>query len=161
MGGNDIEGIDRLETDSLVIDAGLELGGSPEARELEIDGDLVINGNLVSTGTFTAGNAEVGNDATITTLKINELLEVENATINNNLTIGELQAVTGIEMTGIGGINVNGSVHANEAKVDTLTVTVSLNGAVLDYEEQDVTLSRVETRDMIVNNLTVGNYNNC
>lgn len=63
-------------------------------------------------------------------------------------------------MTGIGRVEVTDTVHANEAKADTLVVTGNLHGAVLDYEKQDVTLSRVETRDLIVNNHTVGNCNN-
>ena len=161
MGGNDIEGIESIETDNLVIDEGLELGGTLELDELKIAGDLLINGNLVSTGTFRAGNTEAGKDAAITTLNVNELLVIENAAITSDLTIGELQVHDGIEMTGIGGVEVTGTVHANETLVDSLSVTGNLNGAVLDYEEQDVTLSRVETRDMIVNNLTVGNCNNC
>lgn len=161
MGGHDIEGINALDAQSVVVEDELESGATLTVGEMTMSGDMTIAGNLVTTGTYRADDMKAENDASITTLWINERLEMEDATVSGDLTIDDIRVNSGIEMTGTEGIEVRGTVHVNEAEFNSLIITGDLNGAVLDYEGRATTLSRVRTRDMITNNLIVGSCINC
>ncbi len=88
-------------------------------------------------------------------------LELGDVSITGTTTLVNLQADSGIEVTGTEDMDVAGTVHTDRAEIDVLEVTGDFNGAVLDYGQQIATLARVRTRDMIVTDLTVGTCGNC
>ena len=106
-------------------------------------------------------NLQASSDATFGTLEIGERLELGDVSITGTTTLVNLQADSGIEVTGTEDMDVAGTVHADRAEIDVLEVTGDFNGAVLDYGQQTATLARVRTRDMIVTDLTVGTCGNC
>ena len=161
MGDHAIVGLNTLRGARLLVTDQLELAGELAVTDIEIGGNLAIGGNLTTTGTLTVGSMEATADATIGTLKVDERLLFDAATIGTDFMINDVQVTTDVEKTGTGDVEVTGTIHANEAEVDELTVTGNLHGAVLDYEGRATTLSRVRTRDMIINELTVGTCTNC
>ena len=162
MGGGNIldAGMVTGETFS-VLDGPLAIGGTLSAANLDISGNLNMAGNLVSTGSLVVQNLQASSDATFGTLEIGERLDLGDASITGTTTVVNLQADSGIELTGTGEMDVAGTIHADRAEIDLLEVTGDFNGAVLDYGQQATTLNRVRTRELIVTEMTVGNCQNC
>ncbi len=159
MGGHDLVGVNTLSGERLLVADDLDIDGALQVTDMDVSGDLAIGGNLGVTGTLTAVRMSAASRATVTNLDVAQQLELTNATIADDVTINDIQVTTDVEMTGTAGATVTGTIHANEAEVDEVTITGNLNGAVLDYEGRATTLSRVRTRDMIIGELTV--TNNC